>query len=102
MGVTKLKSRMANRWYFGPIASDAVGINGDANPQFTDAFVADAAAQMNWAVDNLSGVTGDAVWEQWSRRNAEIFPVTHGWVDRGVKTRRKKAFVPNLKTTWTA
>lgn len=99
-GQTRPKSRHSNRMYFGPVDGSAIGVDGSGNPQWTDTFMEDAAGSLAFFRDHVPSVTGGAVWQVWSRRNAAISVVEHGWVDRGLKTRRRKTFVPNLKTTW--
>lgn len=98
-GVTKPKQRQAGRMFLGPLSSTAIGVDGDANPQFTDTFMADAAAHLSFFNGNISADIGQD-WKGWSRRDAAVWFVTGGWVDRGVKTRRVKGHNPNTRTNW--
>lgn len=96
-GVTRLRQRRSNRMFFGPVEGGAIGVNGDGNAQWTDTFMTDVSA-------NLAGFLADAgsnIWQGWSRRNADVWSVVEGWVDRGIKIRRHKGFDPNERTTWT-
>lgn len=92
-GVTKLKARQANRMYFGPLDGSTIGVDGNANPQFTDTFMTDAQKNMGGFL--LTDGFGVHVW---SRRNAAVTAIGSGWVDRGVKIRRNKGFQPNTRT----
>jgi hypothetical protein len=99
-GTTRPKSRHTNRMYFGPLDAGAIGVDGNADPQFTDTFMADAAGSLAHFLATVASLPTSPVWSVWSRRNAAVTPVNQGWVDRGIKTRRHKAFVPNLRTNF--
>jgi len=100
MASSRPKSRHLGKIEFGPLDASAIGVDGNANPQFTDTFVNDAVAVLANFMANVGSITGGAAWSVWSRRDAFVYGVTGGWVDRGVKTRRSKTFVPNLRTTF--
>lgn len=100
LGTNRPKSRHANRMYFGPVSADAIGVDGNANPQWTDTFMADAHLALHTFAGNVDTLPGAPIWMVWSRRNAQVEAVASGWVDRGIKTRRRKAFSPNLRSAF--
>lgn len=100
MGPTRPKSRQLARMAFGPLDASAIGVDGNLNPQFTDTFINDAVFILSNWITTIGAITGGQALAVWSRRDAATNTISGGWVDRGVKTRRSKTFLPNLRSTF--
>ncbi len=86
MGTTKLQSRQSGRIYFGPLDGSVIGIDANANPELTGTW------KTNFSENFHDAIVTPGVFRVWSRRNAAVYPITQGWVDNSIGTRRVKAF----------
>lgn len=94
-GVLKLKSRYRGRIFWGPLVISTKDYTAAHNPILASGFITDAAASLSALRTAMAGR-----WCVWSRTDAAVRPVTFGWVDHGIKTRRRREYVPNVRTTW--
>lgn len=98
-GQLKGKARHAGRIYLGPMSFDSIVADANNNPVWGGALLVDLEAAL--AAQKPGGANDHGVhWSVWSRRDATLRHVTQGWIDHGVKTRRTREFVPNLRTTF--
>jgi len=88
-------ARHRGRIYLGPLAISASVTSSGRVLVATDA--ADCIAS---AASALAAET-DAVWQVWSRANAEVYPVVGGWVDNAFDTVRKRGEDMTSRTLWT-
>lgn len=99
IGNLKGKARQAGRIYFGPLAQSSIANDANNNPVVAGAILVDAAAAFT-ALKSGGANDHGLHWSVWSRRDAVLRHVTQGWMDHGVKTRRTREFVPNLRTAF--
>jgi hypothetical protein len=92
-GIPRLRARERGRIMLGPVVS-AIVPDTNFNPSFT------AAATNTFMQASQTLMAAPVSWSVWSRRDSQLRHITHGWVDHGVKTMRKREYVPNVRTSW--
>lgn len=99
-GDTHPAARHRGRVYLGPLNNSAVG-SGSNGPgvknTFRDLIVTQAALLMTNCNTIAGGTTG---WGIWSRKDAAIYPVTHGWVDDAFDTQRRRGIGSTARSTF--
>lgn len=94
-GITRPRARERGRVYLGPLAAGATSlVDSNGNPSLLAA-----------AVDTFTAACTDlmatsTVWSVWSRRDSLLRPVTHGWIDKGIKTQRRRTYKPNTRSSF--
>jgi hypothetical protein len=98
-GQLKVRARYQNRFYFGPIATGLVAANAQHNPDLSaggtlgpDLAIATEAM--------IPATVHNRTWNAWSRRGAQVVPLTGGWWDHAIHTRRRRTFEPHQRTTF--
>lgn len=94
-GVTKLRSRQSGRYYWGPLDSSVVGVDGNNNPELTGTW------QTNLEQNFTGFLLAQGTVRIWSRRNAAVYAIASGWIDNSIATRRKKAYAGAGRTLFT-
>ena len=93
-GVEKLQSRRSGRMYFGPVDGSIIGVDGNANPELTGTW------KTNFPANLAAFLAEHPEWCSWSRRDLAVYPVSAGWVDFSIMTRRVKAFSGAGRGAW--
>lgn len=90
--------RSRGRIYWGPFNTGVLmnGTNGRVKP---DTVFVDTLAQSLDAVKTQSQATG-LTWCILSQRDAELKPVTNGWVDDAFDTQRRRGEEPISRVEW--
>lgn len=100
-GDTHPAARLRGRVYLGPFTTGAIGsgVNGPGVILQLRASATDAATALGTAIAAIVG--GTVHWGVWSRVNHTIVPVTHGWMDDGWDTQRRRGIKAIVRSTFT-
>lgn len=98
-GTLRMKQRQSSRTYWGALWNGAVSTDGNNNSVLEATLLSNAALILPELITG-AGSDHSVHWSCWSRRNAALAHVSAGWIDHRVATRRKREFVPNVRTPW--
>lgn len=93
---TRPRARHRGRLFIGPLAQSS--LTADA-VTFEEIL---AGATRNRIAGAAVALRDDAstVWAIWSRKNADVNPVTGGWVDNAFDVQRRRGNKPSLRSTF--
>ena len=92
----ELQSRRRNRWYVGPLNSNAMAASGGLPAgQFTT-DLRYAAKEMLRA----SAAAANWQWKVYSPTNNEYYDIDGGWVDNAWDTQRRRGEKPTVRGIW--
>jgi hypothetical protein len=99
-GLQRPKGRQRGRIYLGPLDQSAFESTGSGEAVIavglrTALVSAASALKTNWAA-----LTLPKTWCTWSRRDATLYPVAHGWVDDRIDTVRRRKPKATIRTTF--
>jgi hypothetical protein len=94
-GITRPRARERGRVYIGPLAAGSTSsVDANGNPS----LIATCLDTLTAACTDL--MAAPVSWSVWSRRDSTLRHVTHGWVDHGIKTQRRRTYKPNLRESF--
>lgn len=93
-GTIRPRQRLRGRLYIGPLRQASVAADSQGEVQLTGEVMA-TLSQAALALINLAS----AEWQQWSRREALMLPVTAAWVDNEPDVQRRRGRRSSAKTS---
>lgn len=91
------EGRWRGRFYFGPLVGEAFEMSG-AYPR----PAADLISDLQGAAQNLRTATAASgfVWSVYSRADADLKPISGGWIDDEFDTQRRRGRDSTARTIW--